>query len=344
MDNCPAPSFTQLMRLSDDTGLLEHARGASPRREHGYCVDDVARGLVVLCREPAAEPALVELAGRYLAFLTHAQADDGAFHNRFGYDRRWLDEPETMDWWGRALWAVGTAAARGPTRWLRDEAWRCFAQGVHRRSRWPRAMALAALGAAEILAVQPGHEMARGLLSDAATAIGPAGTAGSPGSAAGWPWPEPRLEYANPALAEVLIAAGQHLDRPESTADGLRLLAWLLEVQTRDGHLSVVPVGGWGPGEPRSRFDQQPIEVAALADACARALTVTGESRWVGGLRLCVDWFLGDNDSKTEMFDPETGGGFDGLTPTGRNENQGAESTLALLSTLQHARHLAPSG
>ena len=113
------------------------------------------------------------------------------------------------------------------------------------------------------------------------------------------------------------------------------MLEWLLAGETRDGHLSVVPVGGWGPGEQRPGFDQQPIEVAALADACTRAAAVTGDSSWLDGVGMCVAWFLGDNDAKIPLLDEQTGGGHDGLGRNGRNRNQGAESTLAMISVLQ---------
>ena len=104
-----AISFAHLLRMSDDTGLLEHARGAIPRRRCGYCVDDVARGLVVVSREEDPAPEVAALGERYLAFLSHALAPDGTCHNRFSYDRRWEDEPGNGDWWGRALWRGRTA-------------------------------------------------------------------------------------------------------------------------------------------------------------------------------------------------------------------------------------------
>jgi hypothetical protein len=330
----PEPSFAHLERLSDDTGLLEHARGSVPLREYGYCVDDVARGLVVICREPNPPANLIRLAERYLAFLIHAQAADGSFHNRMDYDRRWTDEADTGDWWGRAMWGLGTAVAREPLRHLRRDALAFFELGCRQRSRWPRAMAFAGLGAAEVLSVLPDHVRARRLLADAVTTT-------RTDIAADWPWPETRLTYANAVLAEVHLAAGQHLGDAAATDTGLRRLAWLLETETHDGHLSTTPVGGWAAGEPRPGFDQQPIEAAAIADACARAMALTGQPRWADGLRLAIDWFLGDNDAKTELVDAETGGGSDGLGPTGCSENQGAESTLAMLSTLQHAGLLA---
>jgi hypothetical protein len=332
---CPDPPFRHLLRLTDHIGLLEHADGTTPRTEHGYCVDDVARGLLVVCREPSPRHELVMLARRYLYFLTQAQAPDGRFRNRLGYDRRWRGDPGTHDCWGRALWGLGTAAARGPAAAIRDESLARFGSGAQVRSEWPHAMAFAALGAAEVLDVLPGHPAALELLADAVRVIG------EPPASAAWPWPAPRLSYANAAIAEAVIAAGSRLGDGSVLRNGLRMLEWLLAVQTRNGHLSVVPVGGWGRGEARPGFDQQPIEVAALADACARAATVTGDSSWLDGVGMCVAWFLGDNDAQVPLLDEQTAGGHDGLGPTGRNRNQGAESTLAMISVLQQGCRLS---
>ncbi|GID26234.1 glycosyltransferase [Paractinoplanes brasiliensis] len=333
--DAPQPDWSHVIRLSDDTGLLEHARNATVRREHGYCVDDVSRGLLLICREPRPTVQLVGLAERYLAFLTHAGSADGGFRNRFSYGRTWEDDPSTGDWWGRALWGLGTAAGRSTVPWIRREALNAFLIGCRARSSWPRAMAFAGLGAAEVLRTDPRAAEAAQLLTDAATVIG------LPPGQADWVWPEPELTYSNPALAEVLIAAGDLLGDEQLLRGGLRMLAWLCREQDQDGHLSVVPVGGWRPGVPKHRFDQQPIEAAATADACATAAAVTGDDRWDEQLFRAVAWFLGDNDGKQPMYDPLTGGCYDGLTVNGPNVNQGAESTLALVSTLQHARTLA---
>jgi hypothetical protein len=328
----PAPSFDHLIRLTDDTGLLEHARHAVARREHGYCTDDVARGLVVTSREPNPGPAVLRLAETYLTFLTHAQDEDGAFHNRLGYDRRWTDRAGLGDWWGRALWGLGTAVARTPAGWIRDEALVAFTLGAARRSASPHAMAFAGLGAAEILRVDPGNHLAAGLLGDAAAAVG------WPDSDPAWSWPQRHLRYASAALAEVVIAAGHLQGDVALQAAGLRMLSWLRDGQLADGHLSVVAAAGWERGAARQQYDQQPIEVAALADACATAAAATGDDGWRRGVTQAVDWFLGDNDGRAVMWDRATGGGYDGLTAHGPNLNQGAESTLALIATLQHVR------
>jgi hypothetical protein len=335
MRQYPAPSFNHLIRLSDDTGVLEHARGATPRRGYGYCVDDVARALLVACREPQPTPEVVRLIDICLAFLLHAQADDGSFHNRLNYSRAWIDEPGIGDWWGRAIWGLGTAVGRAPAEHLSDSALVVLERAAHNRSRWSRSMAFAGLGAAEVLRVIPEHKAARQLLADAVATIGPAADRGE------WPWPEPRLTYANAALAEVHLAAGEHLGDERALRSGLRMLGWLLELETYEGHLSPTPVGGWSAGDARPSFDQQPIEAAAMADACARAFAITGEVVWADGLRRSIDWFLGDNDAKTDLADWQTGGCADGLSRSGRSDNEGAESTLALLSTLQLARNLS---
>lgn len=330
-----APPFLHLRALTDDGGLYEHANGAAPRPEHGYCVDDVARGLVVCSRDTGQGGAQPDLVDRYLDFVVAAQREDGGVVNRRGSDLLWKGEGSFGDCWGRALWGFGAVVAGTASDAARSRAMSAFETSARGRSPYLRSMAFAGLGAAQVLLAHPGHLMARRLLQDAAD------TVGAPGADARWPWPEPRLSYANAALPEVLLAAGDLLDEPQRVQDGLVLLGWLLARETRDGHLSLTPVGGSGPeGCPGSQ-DQQPIEAAALADACARAFAVTGDRRWADAVELAASWFFGANDAGMLLCNPVTGGGCDGLEPNGRNENQGAESTLALISTLQQARRLA---
>jgi hypothetical protein len=334
ISSSPAPPFRHLQRLTDNVGVIERADGIMPRYGQGYRVDDAARGLVVVCREPSPSAELITLGRRYLYFLTQAQVAGGKFRSRLGVDRRWRGPPEAGDAWGRSLWALGTAAAYGPTEGIRQEARALFDASAAVGSPYPHAMAFAALGAAEMLRPWPGHPGALALLAVAGTVIG------APTADAAWPWPAPRLSYANAAIAEAVIAAGDKLGRDHLLRNGLRMLAWLLAGETRNGHLSVVPAGGWGRGEDRPSFDQHPSEVAALADACTRAAEVTGDTTWLTGVDMSVTWLLGDNDARIPMFDERTGGCSDALSRTSRSRNQGAESTLAMISILQHGRRL----
>jgi hypothetical protein len=331
----PVLVFDHLLRLTDKRGLFEHAQLSDPRPEHGYCVDDVARGLVVVCRESSADPNVRRLERHYLDFVLAAIGPDGTCRNRMDADGGWLDEPGLGDWWGRAVWGLGVAAARAHSETARAPALAAFHAAARQRSTHSRAMAYAALGAAEVLRAVPADRAARAILAAAVRCIGPIGTV------RGWPWPEARLRYANGTLVEALIVAGVELGDAVILDRGLILLGFLLRTETRDGQLSVTPVGGRGRNEIGPGFDQQPIEVAALADACASAYRATDDPRWLTGVRLAWRWFLGHNDASTPMFDATTGGGYDGLEAAGHNRNQGAESTLAMLSTAQHARWLS---
>ena len=327
--------FDRLLNMSDEHGVFEHALYAQPRPEHGYCTDDMARVLMVAVREPRPSAATNHLLRLSLRFLAEAQTADGEFRNRCDTEGHWIDDGSTEDAWGRAVLALGTAAAQAPEDWMRQTAASLFQRSVECRSPWVRATAFAAIGAAEMLTANREHLEARVLLRNAAEAM-PDLT----GDAL-WPWPEPRLTYSNAAVPEALIAIGVALDREDLLADGLRLLEWLVERETLDGHLSPTPATGRGPGETGPAFDQQPIEVAALADACARAASADPEATlWPKVLGMCATWFLGANDTGQVMWDPTTGGAFDGLEADGANQNQGTESTLALLSTMQHARRL----
>lgn len=325
------PSFAHVLSMSDGIGMFEHADHAEPRREEGYCTDDVARLLIVAVREPAHSQAVRELGRTAFRFLAEAQNVHGQVRNRRDAGGRWHGRHGVEDCWGRSMWAFGTAARRAPEEWMRSGAISYFDHGASQRSPHRRAMAFAALGAVEVAHYDQRHRGSRELLADTIALIGP------PSTRADWPWPEPRLSYANAALAEALIAAGDVLDRPDVVDDGLLLLRWLLDRESLDGHLSPTPVGGARPGDAAGRFDQQPIEIAALADACHRAQVVTGDDQWQHGVDLAIAWFAGGNDLGVVMWNPDTHGGYDGLTATGPNLNQGAESTLALIATLRHA-------
>jgi hypothetical protein len=328
-----SPTMSRLEHLdamTDGRGLFEHARGVVPRREHGYCVDDNARLLVVTSRA-AGDPVGARLSGVALRLTLAALAPDGRSHNRMNITGRWTDRPSTDDCWGRNVWGLGVAAARHEDAATRRAARAGFDLAVGQRSSSRRAMAFAALGAAEVLTVDPAHRRARSLLAAYLAVFDPK-VKGR--------WPEERLAYANAALAEATIAAGAALDRRDAVDRGLDMLDWLLTRETASGHLSVTAVGGSGlaPGGPH--FDQQPIEAGALADACWLAATLTGDPRWERGVFAAWRWFEGDNDTGAVMHDAVTGGSYDGLQQTGVNSNQGAESTIALVGTRQRVATL----
>lgn len=294
----------------------------------------MARVLVVATREPKAGQELDALARLAVKFLNEAQSFSGGCRNQMDCHGRWTDDFALEDCWGRCLWGLGTAAAHSDIGLVRRLSIVQFERAAHGRSDHPRAMAFAAVGAAELLSVEPRHKAARKLLDDYATGI-PAPTGDQD-----WPWPELRLTYANAVVPEAMVAAGVALGDVELCRRGLDLLEWLIDCETAGGHLSVTPAGGWAAEDPRPGFDQQPVEVAALADACARAAAVDASAIWPDTVRAAAAWFEGANDADAAMWNPATGGGFDGLHADGVDVNQGAASTLAVLSTFQQAQRL----
>jgi hypothetical protein len=286
-------------------------------------------------KEPHRPLELEQLAATYLEFIERAQLPDGGFHNRLSTDGVW-SEVGVDDTVGRALWALGVVSAGATHGEQRRRAREMFEAAAAFRSTSPRANAFTVLGAVELLAAKPQRPAERvwELLEAAA------GGLGRVASDSNWPWPESRLAYANAVLAEARLVAGVTLGDDSLVAEGLELLSWLVDTETSGDHFSFTPVGGWSPGEPRPGFDQQPIEAAAMADACARAFDVTGDSVWAAQSIRAATWFLGANDAGIPLLDPVSGGGKDGLSATHANENQGAESTLALITALQQARRL----
>lgn len=328
------PSYRHLARLSTVVGLFEHALHDVPRPEHGYCADDVARALVVVVREPDQTPELAALTEVYLRFLEAAVGADGRVRNRRDAEGRFTDEPTLDDCWGRTVGALGFTAAHADIPFHRTRATFAFLRAANRRSTDVRASAFAVLGAAEFVRHHPDADAARRLITASLDVIPTA-------ASAEWDWPEPRLRYANATICEALIVGGAAVARPDLVERGLAMLDGLLRLETgRSGDLSPTGSHGRSPGESGPLWDQQPIEVAAIADACAAAFAVSHDARWRDGVRRAWRWFLGANDVGIPMYDPQTGAGYDGLEPTGRNGNRGAESTLAALGTLQRARAL----
>ncbi len=325
----PTASLGHLRRLTNQVGVWEHAEFDRPRPEHGFCTDDNARALVVACRHGTG-PGVTAIATTTLRFVLDARDRQGRLRNRRRADGVWLEQHRSDDAEGRAVWALGTAARLAPEAAQRRDAGDAFARLAPLGSTHLRPHATAALGAAEVLALEPNHAVARRLITDAAARIAVAAQQASP-------WIEPRLTYDDARLPEALLAAGATLHDRDLLDLGLERLWWLAEEQTCEERFSFTPVGGRAPGGARPAFDQQPLDAAAMAEACARAWSLTGDPLWRGLAERAARWLLGCNDTRAVLYDRATGGTFDGLTADGANLNRGAESTIAGVAALQAA-------
>jgi hypothetical protein len=310
---------------------------STPRIDHGFCNDDNGRALVVVSRQASMLDDLSDLAAIYLGFVLEARTGSGRFRNRRNADGVWTDDVGSDDSQGRAWWGLGAMARSGPTASMRRAGAEAFPASTSFESPHLRANAYTALGAAGMLMAEPGHDAATVLLERTSGIIAAAALGGVP-------WPETRLTYDNPRLPEALLAAGTALGDGRLISIGIRLLEWLLRVETNGDHFSFSPSTGWTPGDPRPAFDQQPIEAWAMADACYRAWTVTGDDVWKMRAVRAAQWFTGLNDTGMVLYDQETGGTGDGLMEHSINENRGAESTLAGIAALQIAAMCTAAG
>ena len=325
------PGLAAVRALSDATGMLQHSIGIVPDRDHGYCVDDNARALILANLADGLRPSEREaLALPYASFLQHAwNADETAFRNFMRFDRSWCEERGSDDSNGRAIWALGHTARHGGEAALRDWAATLYERALPFVDglQCPRATAFAMLGAAEYEHARPGHPATLALLERGGALLEKLlGGARRPD----WAWFEPVLGYDNPRLSQALIEAGAALERDDFTQAGLETLRWICE-QQRSASGKFRPIGSetFGREYAALPFDQQPLEAQAAIEACLAAARVDDARRWHRHARAAWRWFFGANDRGVVLADIPSGRCRDGITPRGRNENCGAESVLA---------------
>ena len=344
----PSPaSFAAVARLSDDTGILQHCKYGVPDREHGYCVDDNARALILMHEaSDLSDRSYHRWTPIYAAFVQHAwNPETNRFRNFMGFNRRWLEDAGSEDSSARTLWSLGVTARDGRDAELRAWAAHLLRETLPHALKFtsPRASAFACLAASAMLDAHPGDRDARALLEDRGRFLaGGLATYASPG----WTWFEQSLAYDNARLPEALLCAGTALDRADWIEQGLAALAWLNGVQrSPSGHFRPVGTESFGLQQPTpAAFDQQPVDVWATIDACATAFRISGDVAWRDAALCAWRWFEGDNDAGLPLANPLTGECHDGLGPHGPNRNRGAESVLAfqlanrtIRSLLDHA-------
>lgn len=335
----PVWRLDHLVRMTDSTGMFQHATHTVPRFAEGYCTDDNARALllIVLLDELGQDgPEVLRLAMTSAAFLQAAlDLDRKRFRNFMSFDRRWLEEIGSEDCQGRALWALGACVGRSRRPDL--PAWAAshfkVALPAVLEMSSPRAWAFALLGVHEYLRRFSGDREC-GQARDSLTTL----LVGlyERTATSDWPWFEENLSYDNARLPNALIARGRDGSDPKALEIGMRALNWLVEVQRApDGHFRAIGSNGfYRKGGMPARFDQQPIEANATVAACLEAYRATQDPRWMREARTAFEWFLGRNDLGQELYDPATGGCCDGLHEDRVSKNQGAESTLAFLLSL----------
>lgn len=339
----PPIKLNHLQRMTDSTGVFQHAAFSVPNFSEGYCTDDNARAFIlsVLLGELGEDSEQVQgMATTFAAFLHHAfDLQTKRFHNHMSFDRRWLDEQGSEDCQGRALWALGIGVGRSPFRSFQMLAGQLFAQALPSLPSFtsPRAWAFGLIGIHEYLRRLSGDSMVNQTRETLTCRLMERFDASAHPD---WQWFEEELSYDNARLAQAMIVSGQATGQKAVLERGLQALRWLTELQTSENG-QFRPIGSNGfyrRGGGRANFDQQPVEAQASISACLDAYRSTSDSWWYEQAQRAFDWFIGWNDLHLDLYSPETGGCHDGLHVDRVNGNQGAESTLAFLLSLAEMR------
>jgi len=329
----PPITLDYLKALTDDTGIIQHTKFTTPKRREGYTTDDNARALIVCAKyhQIFNNSEIEKLAGIYLGFLYHMQMTDGKLHNLLSYDRRFLDDRGSEDCMGRALWACGYAMNSN----LREEkklvSKEIFDKGLpHVLSfKSPRSKAFVILGLSHYQQAYPEDQSLtlniKGLVDQLLNNY-------KHESSSDWRWFEPYLTYVNGRLPQALFEAYRNTKNREYRQIAEESLGFLVETQIVNDEF--IPIGndGWFPRDgKKALYDQQSIEASCMVEAALAALRATGNEEYERIAYMVFDWFLGRNSQKVMVYNPKTGGCYDGITPTAVNLNQGAEATVSYL-------------
>jgi hypothetical protein len=329
-------ALTHLDSMTDSTGLIQHAIYRIPRRDSGYCTDDNARALQLCVRLCGHEPSerMLHRVGTYLSFLEHAFVRGRGFHNFMGYDRCWLDVEGSGDCQGQAIRALAEVCGsqlpndhRALARELIEDA-------------LPMLADLRSLRAQAYVILAWGHLWARGV-PDLAELENIAWFAAlrlvdsyQRCSRPDWCWFEMSMTYANAILPHALFVAARRWPQGEFLEVATRCFEFLDQATTVDDFYWPIGNSGWYPhGEEKARYDQQPVEAATMADAAWAAYELTAEQKYLASFGRAHDWFQGRNSLGLSLIDADRGSCYDGLHACDVNRNQGAESTVAFLST-----------
>lgn len=329
----PPFSLDHIIRLTDDTGIIQHAKFGIPNLKEGYCLDDNARALlmVLMAYSQTKDKVALCLAPIYLSYIHYMQNPDGTFRNFLSFNRMFLDEVGSDDSFGRTIWALGYLLANAPNdAYFQTGRLVFFDSAAHfEKLKSIRGIANTILGICYYLRTNPSDEGMKEILRNLTTTLV---RNYQDSSSAQWHWFEPLLAYDNGILPLALWHASEFLNDDTVLHIAKESMDFLEGITLRDGYLSVVGNEKWyTEDDERSMFAQQPIDAMAMVLMYQQAYRVTKDREYLTKLFSCFMWFLGENDLRISLFDFDTKGCCDGIESYGINRNQGAESSLAYL-------------
>lgn len=320
-------------RMTDDTGIIQHAKFGIPNLKEGYCLDDNARALlmVLMAYRQMKLPLSLELLPIYLSYIHYMQNDNGTFRNFLSFRRDFLDEQGSEDSFGRAIWSLGYLLGNAPNDAYFQSGKQIFFDAVPNFEKLAsiRSIANTMIGTSYYLLSSPHDETIRDVLRMMAFKLV---RQYQQNKKEGWHWFEEMLAYDNAILPLSLLHAAGILNDEEIYNTAIESMQFLSDVTLKEGSLSLIGNEKWyvRNGEP-SMYAQQPLDAQAMVLMFHQAFLLTKDRSYLNKLYSSFMWFLGENDMRMSLYDFETKGCCDGLESYGVNRNQGAESTLAYL-------------
>ena len=329
----PPFSLNHINRMTDDTGIIQHAKFGIPNLKEGYCLDDNARALlmVLMAYRQMKNKRALELSPVYLSYIHYMQNPDGTFRNFLSFSRNFLDEVGSEDSFGRTIWALGYLLGNAPNDAYYQAGRLAFfnAEPNFEKLKSVRSIANTMIGISHYLKSNPSDEgMTEKLRSLANTLVLHFNENATPD----WKWFESVLAYDNGILPLALLHSAEILNDEKITKIAIESMDFLTKHTLKDNYLSIIGNEKWykKDGE-RSVFAQQPVDAMAMVLMYHQAFHLTKNKEYLNKLYTCFLWFLGENDLRMSLYDFETQGCCDGFEKYGVNRNQGAESSLAYL-------------
>ncbi len=327
----PAYHPDHIIRITDDTGIIQHAKYGIPYLKEGYCLDDNARALLFCMKaiRQNKDKEVKKLLPVYLSYIHYMHNPDGSFRNFLSFSRQHLDERGSEDSFGRAVWALGFLVLYAP-----NDAYKQIGMEILNKSRQyfsklkaPRGLANTIIGLAYYLKARPDNEELsqeiKGLTDKLVKFY-------HSNKSDGWDWFEEYMTYDNAILPLALLHASEVTGIKEYAELGKVTTRFLSSVNFRRGHYAPVGNKGWyKKGSKNAKFDQQAIDTMSSVLLYYQAYQVFKSKDYLDYQFKAYMWFLGENELRLPLYDHETHGCCDGLEKTGLNRNQGAESTLA---------------
>ncbi|HHV61312.1 MAG TPA: glycosyltransferase [Firmicutes bacterium] len=330
----PKLNLDHLFRLTDCTGIIQHSVFSIPDYQSGYTTDDNARALRAALQlyDLTSDTRMLELAVKYMGFLAYTQDERGKWRNFVGYTREFLEEEGSEDSFGRAIHACTYAARTRAHEGIAQLSRRLLERALPWASslRAPRAIAFCVAGLAELHYEYPDSKIYNLMCTLADSLVELYRRASD--SKKKWHWFEDRLTYCNAAFSKALFLAYVASEKHIYLKVARESLDFLINATLKNGKLKVIGNRGWWlKGARPAEFDEQPVDAGLMVEALLAGYSATEDSSYYSQAEDAFAWFLGKNSMGIPLYDPRTGGCFDGITPDGVNLNQGAESLLAYM-------------